>query len=1307
MRGRTALAGLLALLAVGLSTAAGVSTAAGGPGAGAARGPEPASSASARAESLLGRLPIYFIENRGQEDPRVAYYVPGHDIATYFTADGVTFAFSSPMPPRPRRSLARAAAAPSEPVVRERWALKLELVGADRAVMPRGQDMTPAVVSYFKGPESEWKTGLRTYAGVIYPDLWPGIDLVYAGVGGQLKYAFHVKPGADPTRIRLAYHGATAMALDRGRLEVSTPLGGFSDERPYAYQEVDGQRREVRAAFALAGGRHTFGFDVGAYDPRLPLVLDPGFLVYSGYIGGTGFETANAIAVDSAGSAYVVGATTSTVPSFPGTIGPDLTQNGDFDAYVAKVAADGSGLVYAGYVGGSSFDEAQAVAVDSAHNAYVTGRTSSTQATFPKKVGPGLTYNGGAFDAFVAKIKPDGTGLVYAGYIGGAGDDGALAIAVGSSGNAYVAGRTDSTQSTFPVTVGPNLSFNGGGFDAFVAKVKPDGSGLVYAGYIGGAGSDVATGIAVNSAGNAYVVGLTASDQTTFPVIVGPDLTFNGGGFDGFVAKVKADGTGLVYAGYLGGAGDDDAGSVAVDSAGSAYVVGNTKSDETSFPVKTGPGLQLHGGNNTYVAKVKADGTGLAYAGYIGPSDPNSDSAVAVDSAGSAHVAGTTSAATGFPLRAGPDLIYNGGAFDVFVAKVKPDGAGLLFSGYFGGTAQDLACGIALDSSANVYIAGVTFNFGSPTNFPALVGPDLIPSGGNPDTFVAKLSGKPDLVEGALTIPGAVKPGGTFVVTSAALNEGLGTATASTTRYYLSADPEKSADDILLGGSKAVPVLVPSAIVSGSATVTVPASTPVGAYFVLACADDSRVVNETDESNCAASSSPIQVTLPDLRETSVSNPPASSHPGQSFSVTDTVQNFGAVAAGTSTTRYYLSTDTAKGSGDILLTGTRSIAALNAGATSTGSVTVTIPSGAAPGTYRLLACADDQSVVAETSEGNNCRASTGSVAVSGTGTFALSPAAATVLAGDSLLYRLTWTTPTVWRDLATLQLRFVDVADGTVIFWVLWDETGNTLQLVNDEGAPIGRAALPGSGVVLQTKHAALRLARTAVLPGGPTAPDVTLVLAMAFKSEAAGRSQRDYRVEVLATDDFGGRQGFAPAGTLRVELEAPACGGSSAHGSATAVGTDTDSASVKISGRFTVPGVPALDQATVTLTSLLDEVGGAGELTRAAGGIPLLPVALPARRGSKPTDAIYVTPSGARPGVRVELTTRDPATGLVEFSIRVDRATIPAGPVLCAGNSPPTSQLRTAFSVQTGVSAPLALDLTLPWRCLGTQLRTP
>ena len=389
MNGTGAFAKLLAVLVVAFSIAAR------GTSPDTAHAAEPAPAGHARVQSLLGNLPLYFIENRGQEDPRVAYYVPGHNITTYFTADGVTFAFSSPMPPpASRRAFARPAAVRSEPVTRERWALKLDFVGSNSASTPRGQELTPTLFSYFKGPESQWKTGLKTYASVIYPDLWPGIDLVYGGTGGRLKYTFHAKPGADPAQIKLAYRGASAVVLDRGRLEVSTPVGGFSDERPYAYQELDGRRTEVPTRFARASGQHTYGFVVGDYDRSQPLVLDPSFLVYAGYIGGTGEERALAIAVDSAGNAYVAGSTVSTVPSFPGTIGPDLAHNGGLDAFVAKVKADGTGLVYAGYIGGARDDLATAIAVNSAGNAYVAGSTASDQTTFPVSVGPGLTNTG-------------------------------------------------------------------------------------------------------------------------------------------------------------------------------------------------------------------------------------------------------------------------------------------------------------------------------------------------------------------------------------------------------------------------------------------------------------------------------------------------------------------------------------------------------------------------------------------------------------------------------------------------------------------------------------------------------------------------------------------------------------------------------------------------------------------------------------------------------------------------------------------------------------------------------------------------
>jgi hypothetical protein len=682
---------------------------------------EASAQVSAYMDDTYGSMPLYFVKNQGQSDQNVSFTINGSEKSLYFTPEGFTLAFNSNG---------------------SRYVIKLDFLGANH-VHPVAVGSSTAQVSFFKGVPEEWHTGLPAFTRIAYRDLWPGIDLTYSGTTSSLKYEFVVKPGADPGLIRLAYRGAVINVDNAGQLLISTPEGDITDRAPVAYQESNGLRSPVNVAYAVGEGAE-YGFNLGEYDPALPLVIDPDMLLYCGFIGGSGYsDKGYDIAVDSQGYAYVTGSTNSDPTTFPVTVGPDLTYNGDIDAFIAKVEPDGSGLVYAGYIGGDYWDEGHGVAVDANGNAYVSGFTGSEEDTFPVKVGPDLGFNGGEFDAFIARVKADGTDLDYCGYIGGSEDDAGTGVAVDSTGRAYVSGTTESSHTTFPVAVGPDTTFNGD-TDAFIARVKQDGTALEYSGYIGGDSGDEGLDVAIDADNNAYVTGFTYSQAAFFPVTVGPDLTQNGSN-DAFVAKVKYDGTSLEYCGYIGGTSFDRGTSIAVSEDGSAFIHGWTASTEASFPVLVGPDLTFNSGlYDAYVAKVDPSGTALIYCGYIGGSSRDDYGyGVAVDKMGSAYVTGyTASTQTTFPVLVGPDLTHNS-SLDVYVAKVEVDGSGLVYCGYIGGSSWDQGEGIAVDKKGNAYLTGFTFS--TESSFPVVVGPDLTSSGDSVG-FVAKIMAYPSYV---------------------------------------------------------------------------------------------------------------------------------------------------------------------------------------------------------------------------------------------------------------------------------------------------------------------------------------------------------------------------------------------------------------------------------------------------------------------------------------------------------------------------------------------------------------------------------
>ena len=565
-----------------------------------------------------------------------------------------------------------------------------------------------------------------------YRDLYPGIDLTYYGREGQLEYDFVVRPGADLRRILVGFSGAEKLEVDaQGDLLLRTGPDVIRQRKPIAYQEVNGTRREIPVSYVLKGA-HRVAFKVAAHDSGRPLIIDPALfystylggsirdggqgiavdsagnayvtglshspdfptatgafqgtlagsfdafvtkinpvgsapLVYSTYLGGSGDDYGLGIAVDAAGNASLTGFTNS--PNFPTT--PAAIQSapgGSADAFVTKLNSSGSALIYSTYLGGSGYDVGQGIALDSLGSAYVTGVTSS--ADFPTSVAAFQIALAGSFDAFVTKLNLAGSApLVYSTYLGGDSDDRGYAVAVDSSGSAYVTGYTTSTN--YPTTPGAFQTTYAGGADVFVAKLNPAGSTpLLYSTYLGGTGQDIGQAIAVNASGNAFVTGKTSG---SFPTTASAfQSTFGGGGSDVFATRLNPSGSApLVYSTYLGGSGDDAGYGIALDGSDDAYLTGYTNSP--NFPTTAGVFQTTFGGGrfDGFVTKLNPAGSApLVYSTYLGGSGEDAGQGIAFDGMFNAYVTGYTGS-TNFPTTPGAfQTALHGSVFNAFVTKI-------------------------------------------------------------------------------------------------------------------------------------------------------------------------------------------------------------------------------------------------------------------------------------------------------------------------------------------------------------------------------------------------------------------------------------------------------------------------------------------------------------------------------------------------------------------------------------------------------------------------------------------------------------
>jgi hypothetical protein len=557
-------------------------------------------------------------------------------------------------------------------------------------IKPQGESPQLAQVFYYVGNAAHWHSN-RRWSTVRYRNLYPGIDLVLLSAAGQLEYNFEVRAGTNPQPIRIQFNGVGIRRNSRGDLDLSIDGLNIKQRLPLAYQSGDGGVKQV-VACQYRVDRGIVTLRPYPYDPERMLVIDP-VLNFSTYFGGTSFDAIYAAAADTSGNLYVAGETSS--GNLPNGSQPFRASR---DAWVAKFNHAGTQLLYLVHLGGSANDQAKGVAVDSSGNTYIVGTTGSSD--FPTTPGAFLTHNAGAQQAFVAKLNSSG-GLLYSTYLGGNGSDAGLAIAVDSTGAAYVAGQAGSVN--FPVTTGVlQASMRGGLSDCFVSKLNSLGAGLVYSTYLGGGAADLCSGIALDSSGHAYVTGTTSS--TNFPVQA-PIQSALLGSSTAFVAEVNAAGTALVYSTYLGGSAVDNGAAIAVDSTGAAYVAGSTASSD--FPATAGAfQAVLLGTWNGFVAKFAPGGASLIYATVIGGSSSDWASAIAVDSFGQAVVGGYTSSGN-FPVVNAIQSTFQGG-LDAFAAVLNPNGSSLTFSSFFGGGGDDRAYGVAVLPASQFFLAGMT-----------------------------------------------------------------------------------------------------------------------------------------------------------------------------------------------------------------------------------------------------------------------------------------------------------------------------------------------------------------------------------------------------------------------------------------------------------------------------------------------------------------------------------------------------------------------------------------------------------------------
>jgi hypothetical protein len=657
-------------------------------------------------------FPTAFLENMGQASSAARFLArtPGHTVAFY--SDG-----HASYVPRAVASDARV--------------MEMKPLGGQPQSVS-GETQLPAFTALYRGGSALSEFHLPSYSSIRYREIYPGIDWVWHFNRDDLEFDLYLRPGADPGTIAIGFSGTNGIRVEaNGDLAVETTTGIVRYRRPEAWQQVSGKHLPVPVEFHLEAG--ILRFDVGAHDSSLPLTIDP-TLEFSTYLGGSNWDGAYAVATDAQGNIYVTGATASN--NFPGASGTRQEQ----DVFITKMSPNGASVIFTVILSSTGNDAGYGIALDSGGNIWVAGVAGGPD--FPVTSNALQSQSAGGEDAFIARLNSSGS-LTYSTYYGGSGTDIATALALDSSGNAYVAGYTSSVN--FPTTTGvPQPTYAGGYYDAFLMKIAATGS-LTYATLLGGTGDDVVNAIAVDANGNAWVAGST--DSPSLPVYHAIQTTL-AGTTNILLASLNSSGTAWSVLTYFGGSVADIAYAIKLDSSANVYLAGTTISP--NFPVTTGAyQTMLHGGYDAFALKLAPGAGSILFSTLLGGSANDTATGIAVDGSGNVWLTGYT-ASVDFPVAGYPVTTFHGGT-DAFLAEFGPTGASLSSSMLLGGGLNDQSEALSLMSSGCVVIAGFT---GS-TDFPTTAGVLQPTSPGPYDAFVALVGPTPPALVAASPTSGS------------------------------------------------------------------------------------------------------------------------------------------------------------------------------------------------------------------------------------------------------------------------------------------------------------------------------------------------------------------------------------------------------------------------------------------------------------------------------------------------------------------------------------------------------------------------